>query len=143
VKRVLIGVGILAFVFVSLLVGRWLNTDSVERGKVVELLRAQARGDAQGMLKRLHCPDAACIRQARDNAGKLRAPGEVKIAFYEPATAHALTSRTKTARVVWITPHRLTTVQCVLVRRDGNALAGASITLLRISAPIGREASCP
>jgi hypothetical protein len=45
--------------------------------------------------------------------------------------------------VVWITPGRLTTVQCVLVRREGSAITGASVTLLRVSAPIGRESSCP
>jgi len=143
VKRVLIGVGILAFLGVSLLVARWLNTDSVERAKVVELLRAQARGDARGMLEWVRCPDAPCVRQVRDNARRLRAPGELKVVLYQSGTAHALTSETKPARVVWITPGRLTTVQCVLVRRRGGAIAGASVTLLRISAPIGRESSCP
>jgi hypothetical protein len=29
------------------------------------------------------------------------------------------------------------------VRRAGNVFAGVSVTLLRISAPIGRESSCP
>jgi len=143
VKRVLIGVGILAFLSVSLLVARWLNTDSVERGRVVELLRAQARGDAPAMLEQLQCPDSACVRQVRVNARRLRAPGELKIVLYQSGTSHALSSQTKPARVVWITPGRLTTVQCVLVRRAGSAIAGASVTLLRVSAPIGRESSCP
>jgi len=143
VKRVLIGVGIVAFLAVSLLVGRWLNTDAVERGRIVELLRAQARGDARGMLERMRCGDPKCIGQVRDNARRLRAPGELKIVLYQSGTAHALTSQTKPARVVWITAGRLTTVQCVLVRRDGNAISGSSVTLLRVSAPIGREASCP
>jgi len=143
VKRVLIGVGILAFLIVSVLVGRWLNSDSVERGQVVDLLRAQARGDARAMLKLVRCPDEACRRQMRDNARKLRARGELKIVLYQSGTAHALASRTRPTRVVWITPGRLTTVQCVLVRRDGNAIAGASVSLLRLSAPIGRETSCP
>ena len=142
-KRVLIGAGVLAFLAISLLVGRWLNTDSVERGLVVELLRAQARGDAPRMLKRVQCPDADCARQVRENARSLRARGELKIVLYQSGTAHALSSRTKPARVVWITPGRLTTVQCVLVRRKGSAITGSSVTLLRVSAPIGRESSCP
>jgi hypothetical protein len=33
-------------------------------------------------------------------------------------------------------------VQCVDVRREGNVLAGHSITLQRLSRPIGRESSC-
>jgi hypothetical protein len=143
VKRALIAVGIVVFLGISVLVARWLNTDSVERGDVVELLRAQARGDATAMLDRLDCPDEACRAQVRQNAQRLRAPGELKIVLFQSGTAHALRSRTKPARVVWITPGRLTTVQCVLVRRKGNAIAGTSVSLLRVSAPIGRESSCP
>lgn len=142
-KRVLIAVGIVAFLGVSLLVARWLNTDTVERGAIVELLRAQARGDTGAMLDRLDCRDDACRNVARENARRLRARGELKVVLYQPGTAHALRSRTKPTRVVWITPGRLTTVQCVLVRRKGNAIAGFSVSLLRVSAPIGRESSCP
>ena len=141
-KRALIAVGIVAFLGVSLLVARWLNTDSVERGAVVELLRAQARGDANTMLDKLDCRDEACRAQVRENAQRLRASGELKIVLYQSGTAHALGSRTRPTRVVWITPGRLTTVQCVLVRREGNAIAGPSVSLLRLSAPIGRESSC-
>lgn len=142
-KRVLIAAGLLVFLAISLLVARWLNTDAVERGRVVELLRAQARGDAAGMLEQIRCPDAACVRQVRENARRLRSPGELKVVLYQSGTQRVVSSRTKPARVVWITPGRLTTVQCVLVRRNGNAFAGSSVTLLRVSAPIGRESSCP
>jgi hypothetical protein len=142
VKRALIAVGIVVFLGISLLVARWLNTDNVERGAVIELLRAQARGDARAMLKELDCRDDACRALARENARRLRSPGDLKIVLYQSGTAHALRSRTKPTRVVWITPGRLTTVQCVLVRRDGNAIAGSSVSLLRLSAPIGRQSSC-
>jgi len=142
VKRALIGGGVLVFLAISLLVARWLNTDTVERGAVVELLRAQARGDAEGMLEHLDCRDDACRQQARENARRLRAPGELKVVLYQSGTAHAVRARTRQTRVVWITPGRLTTVQCVLVRRKGNAIAGTSVSLLRVSAPIDRESSC-
>jgi hypothetical protein len=143
VKRpVLIAVVFIALLAVSALVARWLNDDTVERGRVVELLRAQARGDAAAMLRVVRCPDAPCAAVVRANARRLRAPGDVKVALYQSQTAHALRSRTKPTRVVWFTPGRLTTVQCVLVRRTGNVFAGVSVTLLRISAPIGRESSC-
>lgn len=141
-KRALIGLGIVAFLGISALVARWLNADSVERGAVVALLRAQARGDADAMLERLDCRDEACRSTARENARRLRASGELKVVHYQSGTAHALRSRTKPTRVVWITPGRLTTVQCVLVRRKGDAIAGTSVSLLRISAPIGRQSSC-
>lgn len=142
-KRVLIAAAVLLVIVVSVFVARWVNNDTIERSQVTDLLRAQARGDAEAMLAILRCPDAACEALARANARRLRAPGALKIALYQSQTAHALRSRTKPTRVVWFTPGRLTTVQCVLVRRSGNMFAGASISLLRLSAPIDRESSCP
>lgn len=142
-RALLIATAVLAVVAVSALVGRYLNNDTVERGKVVELLRAQARGDLAEMRRRVDCADVACERILAANARRLRGRGELRIALYQSQTAHALTSRTKPTRVVWFTPGRLTTVQCVLVRRRGNALAGMRISLLRLSAPIDRESSCP
>lgn len=142
-RPLLIAIAVLAVVVVSALVARWINNDTVERGKVVELLRAQSKGDATTMLRLVHCPDQACAVLIRKNARTLRGKGELKIALYQSQTAHALKSRTKPTRVVWFTPDRLTTVQCVLVRRSGNVFAGTSVTLLRLSAPIDRESSCP
>jgi G:T/U-mismatch repair DNA glycosylase len=144
VKRlVVIAVAVTAFLAVCVVVARWLSADTDERGQVVELLRAQSRGDVDGMLRRLQCRDRACIAVVRANARRLRGHGELKIPLYESGTAHALRSRTKQTRVVWFTSGRLTTVQCVLVRRTGNVFAGTSVSLLRLSAPIGRQSSCP
>jgi len=145
VKRlVLIAAVTLAVCAISFLVARWLNNDSVERGKVTQLLEDQARGDAGAMLRRLEdCADPRCAALVRRNAERLRGAGELKIALYQSQTAHAVSSRTRFTRVVWFTPGRLTTVQCVLVRRDGNVFAGTTVSLLRVTAPIGRESSCP
>ena len=145
-RAVLIVLGVLVFLGLSVLVARWVNTDGVERAQVERLLRAQLRGDAPAMLRRLDgCTDAACVGVVRDNARRLRRDTELKIALYQSGTAHALRSRTKFTRVVWFPDGREaeTTVQCVLVRREGNVLAGMTISLLRITAPIGRESSCP
>jgi hypothetical protein len=145
VKRpLLIAVAVVAFLAISFVVARWLNNDTVERGQVTELLEAQIRGDADAMLRRLRgCEDPACVAVVRRNAERLRGEGELKIALYQSQTAHALSSRTRFTRVVWFTPQRLTTVQCVLVRREGNLFAGTTVSLLRVTAPIGRESSCP
>jgi hypothetical protein len=144
VKRlVVIVVAVVALLAVSTVVARWLSVDTDECGQVEELLRAQSRGDVDGMLRRLECRDRACVAVVRANARRLRGHGELKIPLYQSGTAHALRSRTKPTRVVWFTPGRLTTVQCVLVRRTGNVFAGTSVSLLRLSAPIGRESSCP
>lgn len=142
-RAVVIAVAVIAFLAASAVVARWLAADTDERGQVVELLRAQSRGDVEGMLRRLECRDPACVAVVRANARRLRGHGELKIPLYQSGTAHALRSQTKPTRVVWFTPGRLTTVQCVLVRRSGNVFAGTSVSLLRLSAPIGRESSCP
>lgn len=142
-RPLLIAVAAVAFLAISFLVARWLNNDTVERAQVTKLLEAQIRGDADAMLRRLEGCDARCVAVARHNAEKLRAAGELKIALYQSQTAHALSSRTRFTRVVWFTPGRLTTVQCVLVRRAGDMFAGTTVTLLRVTAPIGRESSCP
>ena len=145
-KRALIIVAVLVLVAASFVVARWINNDTVERARVVELLRAQLRGDAAAMLRRLDdCRDPACAAVVRANARRLRRDAELKVALYQSQTAHALRSRTKFTRVVWFPAGReaQTTVQCVLVRRSGNVFAGMTVSLLRVTAPIGRESSCP
>ena len=133
---------IAAFLVLSFFVARWLNTENVERNAVTDLLRAQARGDVTAMLRDLRCRDARCVAQARANARRLRSSGQLSIVFYESKTSHALGTKEGPTRVVWTTPGRLTTVQCVLVRRSGTPLSGTSVTLLRLSAPIDRQAPC-
>jgi hypothetical protein len=146
VKRPLIVIAaVVALLGISFLVARWLNNDTVERAQVRRLLEAQSRGDAGAMLRRLKdCDDPGCIAIVRRNAAGLRGKGELKIALYQSQTAHSVTSRTKYTRVVWFTPGRLPTVQCVLVRRKGSAFAGMTVTLLRVTAAFrDRESSCP
>jgi hypothetical protein len=133
---------IVVFLVVSALLARWLGTENAERDAVLAVLQAQARGDAAAMLRDIDCRDEACRAQVRANAQRLRARGEVTIVRIDSDTSHTLGSRTGPTRVVWITPGRLTTVQCVLVRRSGTPLSGQSVTLLSLSAPIGRESAC-
>lgn len=71
-----------------------------------------------------------------------RTGGPVEIVRLDSETSHALGPRTGPTRVVWRRPGQLPVVQCVLVRRGGNALSGPSVTLLRISDPIPRLAGC-
>ena len=142
-RAALIALAVVIFLGVSLLVARWLNVDTVERGKVVDVLRAQVAGDADAMLREVDCADTRCAQVVRANARRLKTAGELEIVRYDSPTSHALGSASGVVRVVWQAPGRLPTVQCVLVERDGNVLTGASVTLRRLSAPIGRESSCP
>ena len=140
----LIALAVLAFLAASAVLARWLTTENAERDKLTALLQAQARGDAAGMLRELDgcANDPACRARVRANAARLRRAGRVEIVRLDSDTAHVVRSRTGPTRVVWRTSATLTVVQCVEVRRAGNALSGLDVELRRISAPIGREASC-
>jgi hypothetical protein len=143
-RLLVIAVSITVFLAIALVLARWLTAPGAERDRVVELLRAQARGDVPAMLARLDgCLDRpACVGTVRDNAARLRARGRLEVVAYDSSTAYSLGSRRGPTRVVWRTPGRLTTVQCVEVRRAGNVLSGPSVSLTALSAPIGRTAGC-
>ena len=140
----LIAAAVVVFLAISFELARWLSTESTERDKVHKLLEAEARGDAQGMLAQLHgCGTAACRATVERVAPALKRRGAVKIVNYESGTSYALGSATGDTRVAWTSLEQgLVVVQCVTVRRGGSALAGRSVTLLRISAPIDRQGSC-
>lgn len=144
-KRVLVAIGVLAFLVVSFGLARFLATENRERAAIADLLDAQARGDARRMLSLLDgcARDARCRATVAADARRLQRPAEPKILRLDSATAYALGAATGTTRVAWaIVDGSLPVVQCVAVRRGGSALAGRTVTLLRISAPIGNEASC-
>ena len=137
--------GLLAFMGISFLLARWLNTESQERGAVFALLQAQARGDARAMLARLAgcASDPRCAAAVKRNAARLRRAGEVKILAYDSATLYALGPARGATRVAWTVIDRgLPVVQCVDVQRRGTVLAGRAISLRRLSLPIDRQGSC-
>jgi hypothetical protein len=140
----LLVLGVLLFLAVSGALARFLSVENSERDDIVALLAAQAAGDTRGMLAQLDgcATSAACAAGARANAAKLRRPGSVKILTLKSATAYSLTGASGTTRVAWTVIGRLPVVQCVLVKRTGNALTGVSVALLSVSAPIPGEADC-
>ncbi len=127
----------------SFVVARWLSTDGVERAKVERLLKAQGRGDVDAMARELDECFAACYARLKRLAERLERPGaRFSIARYDSKTSRALGEETGMTRVVWFLGDDLPTVQCVAVRRRGTPLTGPTVTLLRLSAPIPREAPC-
>jgi len=127
---------------VSFVVARWLAADGDERARVERLIEAQSRGDAAAMAREIARCDAACEERLRGLAQRLAGPGVTEIVRYDSGTAHALGDKTRPTRVVWRRRDTLPTVQCVTVQRRGSALTGPRVTLLALSAPIGREAGC-
>ena len=141
----LIAAGVLLFLIVSGLLARWLSTENVERDAELNLLKAQAAGNVASMLAQLDPSCRAtlsCRATQAANATRLRRTGAVKILLVNSATAYTLTSKTGVTRLAWTVIGRLPVVQCVQVRRSGNALSGLSVTLLRLSAPISSTGVC-
>lgn len=139
-----LALGGVAFLVISLFLARWLTTEGRERDAVSALLRAQARGDERGMLALLDgcAANRACVALQQRNAQRLRRPGRLQILAYDSGTAYALGAARGLTRVAWQVPGRgLPVVQCVLVDRGGTALS-RTLTLQRLSAPIGRESPC-
>jgi hypothetical protein len=140
-----LAIGFVVFVFlgISALLARGLTGPGNERSRVLDVLRAQARGDSAAVLSMLPACRAqpACAQVTKDRVASLRRPGDVEILRYTPSVQIAMTRQVGTARVVWRAGTSLPVVQCVRVRRDG-PLSGADVELLAISAPIGGEESC-
>ena len=134
-RRLVVAAAIVAFLVVSGLLARWLRADGVERDKVVDLIEAQARGDAEAM------EIARCEGSCGRLATRLRRDGEVEIVRYDSDTARSFGDTTGPTRVVWRTPETLTVVQCVEVARSG-APVDRRVTLVRLSGPIPRTGSC-
>ena len=135
--------GLFVFVGLSVLLARGLTGSGTERADVLELVRAQARGDAGAVLARLPAcrRQPACVQATRDRVRELRRPGEVQLLSFTPSARLALTRKVGTARVAWRAGEDLPVVQCVRVRREG-PLTGGSVELLSISAPIPPEGGC-
>ena len=141
----LVTLAVVAFGVTSVLVARLLGASTAARADVTELIKLQARGDAAGVARRIDgCrADPGCTGRITAQTARLRTPGRVWIVRVDDVANLSLGSHTDTARVVWKAGARLTTVQCIRVRRDGNPVSGYDIDVLSLSPPIGRETSCP
>jgi hypothetical protein len=145
--RTLLVIGFAVFVFlgISALLARALSGAGDERARVLDIARAETRGDAAAVLAGTPAcaVQPACAATTREFVVKLRRPGAVEILQYVPSIQVALTRTTGTARVAWRAGRTgFPVVQCVRVTRDG-PLTGGDVTLLSISAPIPNESACP
>ena len=138
-----IAFGVFVFLGISFLLARGLTGAGAERSRVLDVLRAQARGDAGAVLDDLPAcrRQPACARVTRDRVARLRRAGRVEILNYRPSTQLSLTRQTGSGRVAWRAGTGLPVVQCVRVRRDG-PLTGGGLELLAMSDPIPLDGSC-
>lgn len=140
-----IAVALLLFLGISALLARVFSVDGAERSAITSLVAAEARGDANGVIARIKgCEaSAACRARAQANAARLKHRGSVSIIQLETSAGFSLTETLGTARVAWNVGGSLPIVQCVRVRRAGNALSGLRIELLAISPRLPGNSTCP
>jgi hypothetical protein len=135
--------GLFVFLGISFLLARALTGQAAERSRVVDVLEAQARGDASAVLRQLPAcaREPACARVTRERVTQLQRPGKVQILNFRPSVRVTMTRRAGTARVAWRAGRSLPVVQCVKALREG-PLTGGGVELLAISKPIGLDSSC-
>jgi hypothetical protein len=135
--------GLFIFLGISFLLARGLTGSSTERGRVLELIEAQARGDADAVLADLPAcrAEPACAQVTRERVERLRRRGRVEILNYRPSVQLSLTRKSGSGRVAWRVDDGLPIVQCVRVRREG-PLTGGGLELLALSDPIPRDGTC-
>src|SRR5687767_3282352 len=97
------GFGVFVFLGLSFLLARGLTGSSAERGKVLDVLEAQAQGDPEAVLAALPAcrAEPACARVTRARVERLARSGAVQILNYQPSTRLSLTRRTGSGRVAW------------------------------------------
>jgi hypothetical protein len=141
--RLLIAAGVIVFLALSAVLARWLSLENVERNDVLAVLKAEARGDSGAMLARLRGCGPHCRAIVMTDARRLRRRGRVQILAYQSPTSYAVTTTVGETRVAWKSSlQRLPVVQCVKVKRTGNAITGLAVSLLAISLQIGDTADC-
>lgn len=140
-----IAVAVLLFLLISAVLARVLSIDGTERSAITLLVKDEAAGNPSAMIGRIHgcAASAACRARVDHDATVLRRRGTVSILQLNPSAGFSLTSTVGTARVAWLAGSSLPVVQCVRVRRGGNALTGFHVDLLELSRRIASDSDCP
>jgi hypothetical protein len=141
----LIALGIVLFLAISALLARAFSVDGAERAAITSLVQAEARGQPAAVLSSLQgcTASGACRARVASMVAPLRRPGHVTIIQIQPSASFSLTSTLGTARVAWSAGGSLPIVQCVRVRRAGNAISGLRVELLAITPRIATDSDCP
>lgn len=142
---VLIALGIVLFLAISAILARAFSVDSAERGAITTLVQAEARGDQSGVVSGIYrcAGDSACRGQVLRQVAPLRRSGSVAILEIQSSAGFSLGSTVGIARVAWRAGTSLPVVQCVRVKRAGNAISGLHVELLAITGRIESDAVCP
>jgi hypothetical protein len=140
-----IAVGLLLFLVISAFLARVLSANGAEQSAITALIRDEARGDTGALLGDISgCrADPVCRQRVAENAAALKHPGSISILTLQPSTSFSIAGTLGTARVAWNVGGSLPIVQCVRVRRTGNAISGLRVELLDVTPRIQSDADCP
>jgi len=144
-RGVLIALGVVVFLAVSFELARFLTAENTERAAVVALLQDEARGDAGAVARRLEACSGACAQRVAAIVARVRRPGKVSILRLDLASGFAVGESISRPRVAWAADAvagGVAVVQCLTVRRRWSFVSGASVTLLRLGAPLPLEKGC-
>lgn len=136
---------VVGFLVLSGLLARGLSVGGAEDSAITDVIKAEARGDAGGIIGLIDGCRAtpSCRARATINSAALKRSGTVSIIQIQPSAGFSLTSTLGTARVAWLAGTSLPRVQCVRVHRVGNLLQGFTVKLLRVSVRIKSDHACP
>ena len=136
---------IIVFLVVSALLARVFSANSAEQSAITSLVKDEGRGDTNAVIGDIaECRTSpACRTRAAENATALRHSGAVSIIQIQPSTSFSIAGTEGTARVAWSVAGSLPIVQCVRVRRTGNAISGLNVQLLDVSRRIKSDTACP
>jgi hypothetical protein len=142
---VAIAAAIIVFLVVSALLARVFSANSAEQSAITSLVKDEARGDENAVIDDVAgCKTSqACRTRANYNATALKHAGAVSIIQIQPSTSFSIAGTEGTARVAWNVGGSLPIVQCVRVRRTGNAISGLKVQLLEVSRRIKSDTACP
>ncbi len=142
---VLIALAILLFLAISAVLARAFSVDSAERSAITSLVQAEARGNQPAVFARIQdcsgSPD--CRSRIAGEVASLRRPGALTILEIQASAGFSLGSTLGTARVAWRAGSSLPVVQCVRVKRAGNAISGLRVELLALTGRVESDADCP
>jgi hypothetical protein len=145
-RVVVIGLVVLiGFLAVSAVLARVFSLDAAERSAISALVTDEAAGNAPAVVSQITgcARRASCRARVTFDVSTLAHAGGVSIIQIQPSAGFSLGGTLGTARVVWRVGASLPIVQCVRVRRAGNAISGFRVELLAVTQRIATDGACP
>jgi hypothetical protein len=146
-RGLLLSIGLPAlvvFLAITFVLARMFSGYGSERDAVIDVIRAQARGDVPATVAGIHgCAGRpACSTRVARIVRRTKRPGRVSIVRLDLGGRLGLGAHEHTARVVWKAGDSPPVVQCVRVGRTGDVISGFDAYVRSLGAVIDSEKGC-